>query len=58
LISANNILIIELGHAESEFFAIDDLFLKMIKLSENQCLGLEIIKSNNNEVLWRYLSGK
>ncbi len=58
LISANNILIIELGHAESEFFAIDDLFLKMIKLSENQCLGLKIIKSNNNGVLWRHLNGK
>jgi dinuclear metal center YbgI/SA1388 family protein len=58
LISANDILIIELGHAESELFAIDDLFLKMINISESLCLGLKILKSNNKEVLWRYLIGK
>jgi len=57
LISANDILIIELGHAESELFAIDDLFLKMVNISESLSLGLKIIKSNNNEALWRYLSG-
>ena len=58
MISANNILIIELGHAESEYFAIDDLLLKMIEINKNQNLGLEIIKSDNKEVLWRYLSDK
>jgi len=58
LISANNILIIELGHAESEFFAIDDLLSKMIKINKNQNLGLKILKSDNKEVLWRYLSDK
>jgi putative NIF3 family GTP cyclohydrolase 1 type 2 len=58
LISENDILVIELGHAESELFAIDDLFLKLVNISESLCLGLKIIKSNNNEMLWRYLIGK
>jgi len=58
LISANNILVIELGHAESEFFAIDDLLFKMAKINKNQNLGLKIIKSDDKEVLWRYLSDK
>ena len=58
LISEKDILVIELGHAESELFAIDDLFLKMVNIGESLCLGLEIIKSNNTELLWRYLIGK
>ena len=58
LISAKNILVIELGHAESEFYAIDDLFLKLTGINENHDLGLKIIKSNNIEILWRYSSGK
>ncbi|MHB1377284.1 MAG: Nif3-like dinuclear metal center hexameric protein [Candidatus Humimicrobiaceae bacterium] len=58
LISENNILVIELGHAESELFAIDDLFSKIEHISESMCLGLEIIKSNNKEILWRYIIGK
>jgi dinuclear metal center YbgI/SA1388 family protein len=58
LISENNILVIELGHAESELFAIDDLFSKIKNISESMSLGLEIIKSNNNEILWRYIIGK
>ena len=58
LISENNILVVELGHAESELFAIDDLFSKIEYINESLHLGLEIIKSNNNEILWRYISGK
>jgi dinuclear metal center YbgI/SA1388 family protein len=58
LFSEKNILVIELGHAESESFAVDDLFLKIENINESMGLGLEIIKSNNNEILWRYIIGK
>jgi len=58
LLSENNIMVIELGHAESELFAIEDLFSKLSYLNESLCLGIEIIKSNNNEILWRYMIGK
>ena len=58
LVSENNTMVIELGHAESELFAIEDLFSKLSRLNDSLCLGMEIIKSNNNDILWRYIIGK
>jgi dinuclear metal center YbgI/SA1388 family protein len=58
LISENGILIVELGHAESELFAVNDIFLKMVNISKSNCPGLKLIKSKNIEILWRYMIGK
>lgn len=58
LISENGRLLIELGHAESELFAIGHLFKILTKISDSMSLGLKILKSNNKELLWRYSIGR
>lgn len=50
-------MIIELGHAESELFAVNHIFKILTDINDDMNLGLKILKSNNKEPSWRYLIG-
>lgn len=51
-------LIIELGHAESELFAISHIYEILKDINNKMHLGLKILKSNYKELSWRYFIGK
>jgi len=48
-------VVIEIGHAESEIFAVNHIFNLLNDINQNENLNLNIIKSKNNSSLWRYL---
>ncbi|MCE5330312.1 Nif3-like dinuclear metal center hexameric protein, partial [bacterium] len=51
-------LVIELGHGESELFAVSHIHEILSGLSNRMHLGLKILKSNNKELPWRYFIGR
>jgi len=51
-------LVIELGHGESELFAVEHIFDILTDISNRMHLGLKILQSNNKELLWRYFIGR
>jgi dinuclear metal center YbgI/SA1388 family protein len=55
MISESGKLVIEIGHGESELFAASHIFKILNDINEKMNFNLNIFKSKNNEILWRYL---